>query len=79
MSISSLLTEPGWKEKLKDEFAAPYFKSLEESLKDEFKKEQVFPPKELIFNAFHTTPFDKVHMMIYIKGASYYERTGGLG
>ena len=57
---SSLLTEPGWKEKLDDEFSAPYFKSLEASMKDEFQKNEVFPPKDQIFNAFHMTPFDKV-------------------
>ena len=60
INLSSLLTEPGWKEKLDDEFSAPYFKSLEASMKDEFQKNEVFPPKDQIFNAFHMTPFDKV-------------------
>ena len=65
LSIPDLLIEPGWKEKLKDEFAAPYFKALEASLLDEFEKNEVFPPKELIFNAFHVTPFDKVAYKFY--------------
>ena len=64
-SISDLLTEPGWKEKLQDEFTAPYFRTLETSLLDEFKKNEVFPPRELIFNAFHITPFDKVSYKSY--------------
>ena len=64
INLSSLLTESGWKEKLDDEFSAPYFKSLEASMKEEFKKNEVFPPKDQIFNAFHMTPFNKVFIFL---------------
>ncbi len=59
-ALCKLLTDPGWKQKLQNEFTAPYFKTLETTLEKEFKTAEVFPPKELIFNAFNTTPFDKV-------------------
>lgn len=57
--------EPGWKEVLKEEFSKPYFQQIPNHLKIE--KEQgkiIFPPGSLIFNAFNTTPIDKVKVVI---------------
>ena len=55
---------PTWKEQLINEFDAPYFASLKEFLISEKKKYTVYPPGNLIFNAFDKTPFDKVKLVI---------------
>ncbi len=57
--------EQGWKNLLKDEFTKPYFKQIVQHLKTE--KEQgkiIYPPGRFIFNAFDTTPLDKVKVVI---------------
>jgi uracil-DNA glycosylase len=56
--------EPGWKEKLWDEFQSPYFGELKSFLVEEKKQYPIFPPGKLIFNAFHHTPFDRVKVVI---------------
>lgn len=56
--------EPGWKEKLKDEFEEPYFISLTKFVRDEYMTRQVFPPGNRIFNAFDLCPFDRVKVVI---------------
>jgi uracil-DNA glycosylase len=53
-----------WKEILLDEFQKPYFYDLKMFLESERKQYQVFPPGNLIFNAFNKTPFDKVKVVI---------------
>lgn len=55
----------GWKEALKDEFAKAYFHQIVELLKIEKNSIQpIFPPGNLIFNAFNTTDFDAVKVVI---------------
>jgi uracil-DNA glycosylase len=57
--------EESWKEILKEEFDKPYFKNIAVHIRTE--KEQgkiIYPPGSLIFNAFNTTPFDKVKVVI---------------
>lgn len=56
--------EPGWKEKLKDEFDKDYFVNLTEFVKKEYLMTTIFPPGGLIFNAFNHCPFDKVKAVI---------------
>ncbi|HEX7904295.1 MAG TPA: uracil-DNA glycosylase [Chitinophagaceae bacterium] len=57
--------EPGWKEILKDEFSKPYFQQIVLHLKTEKSQHKViYPPGPLIFNAFNTTPIDKVKVVI---------------
>jgi uracil-DNA glycosylase len=53
-----------WKEVLLDEFQSDYFQSLKQFLVEEKKKHIVFPPGPLIFNAFNSTPFDAVKVVI---------------
>lgn len=53
-----------WKEVLRDEFEAPYFAALKEFLIEEKKQYRVYPPGPLIFNAFNSTPFDQVKIVI---------------
>lgn len=57
--------EQGWKEVLKDEFNKPYFQQIPLHIKTEKSQGKIiYPPGSLIFNAFNTTPFDKVKAVI---------------
>lgn len=56
--------EESWYEVLKDEFEKPYFKALKSFLVEEKKSHVVYPPGALIFNAFNTTPFKDVKVVI---------------
>ncbi|TGK47749.1 uracil-DNA glycosylase [Leptospira kanakyensis] len=56
--------EPGWKEVLQSEFEKPYFSTLREWIREEYKSKVVYPPAKLIFNAFDSCPFDKVKVVI---------------
>ncbi|WP_346237247.1 uracil-DNA glycosylase [Niabella insulamsoli] len=57
--------EPSWKAKLKSEFEKPYFAHIVEHLKTEKQLHKIiYPPGQMIFNAFNSTPFDKVKLMI---------------
>lgn len=57
--------EPSWKEILKDEFVKPYFQQIALHIKTEKSQgKTIYPPGSLIFNAFNTTPFDKVKVVI---------------
>src|ERR1700741_1365892 len=57
--------EPSWKEVLKSEFSRPYFRQIPLHLKTEKSQgKTIFPPGSLIFNAFNTTPIDKVKVVI---------------
>ncbi len=56
--------EESWKNVLIDEFSKPYFSQLKSFLVDEKKQHSIYPPGQLIFNAFNQTPFDKVKVVI---------------
>ncbi|HQQ12098.1 MAG TPA: uracil-DNA glycosylase [Bacteroidales bacterium] len=56
--------EESWHNALRHEFNAPYFAELKKFLVDEKKKHIVFPPGNLIFNAFNLTPLQKVKVVI---------------
>ena len=56
--------EPGWKEQLKDEFDKPYFTILTDFVRSEYAAQKIYPPGNLIFNAFEKCPFDKVKVVI---------------
>ncbi|MCX7954418.1 MAG: uracil-DNA glycosylase [Bacteroidales bacterium] len=56
--------EESWKEVLKDEFSKLYFVELKKFLIEEKKKYRIFPPGNLIFNAYNLTPFYKVKVVI---------------
>lgn len=63
--MSNVQIEDSWKETLADEFKQPYFQSLATFLKKEKQAgKQIYPPGSLIFNAFNTTPFEKVKVVI---------------
>ncbi len=57
--------ESSWKEVLKDEFGKPYFQQIALHIKTEKSQGKIiYPPGSLLFNAFNTTPFDKVKVVI---------------
>ena len=64
MSQINPTIEPSWKRVLWDQFQAPYFAALKEFLIEEKKHYRVFPPGNCIFNAFDSTPFDQVKVVI---------------
>lgn len=61
--VSPVIDE-SWKEVLKDEFSADYFKALKLFLLEEKKNFRVYPPGSRIFAAFNHTPFHKVKVVL---------------
>jgi uracil DNA glycosylase len=49
-----------WYEALKGEFKKPYYKTLFNTVNEEYRTRQIFPPANDIFNAFHLTPLKDV-------------------
>jgi len=57
--------EDSWKKVLSNEFNKPYFQQIPLHLKTEKAQGKIiYPPGSLIFNAFNTTPFDKVKVVL---------------
>ncbi|MCA1741792.1 MAG: uracil-DNA glycosylase [Bacteroidales bacterium] len=56
--------ESSWKEKLRDEFNKEYFITLTDFVRKEYTSTHVFPPGNLIFNAFNLCSFDRVKVVI---------------
>ena len=56
--------ENSWKEALKNEFEKPYFASLCDFVRQEYKTCTIYPPASLIFNAFNLCPMDKIKVVI---------------
>lgn len=57
--------ENSWKEQLQKEFTKPYFLQIVTHLKTEKATgATIYPPGSLIFNAFNTTPFNEVKVVI---------------
>ena len=57
--------EESWNRALNAEFGEPYFRILTETLKAEKAAgKQIYPPGNLIFNAFNRTPFNKVKVVL---------------
>jgi uracil-DNA glycosylase len=76
MSITQInpQIEESWKKVLAEEFAKQYFSDLKSFLVQEKKGNIVYPPGNLIFNAFNTTPFHDVRVVIL--GQDPYHGTG---
>lgn len=56
--------EPSWKTVLTEEFEKDYFKNLTEFVKSEYKSQRIYPPGNLIFNAFDQCTFDNLKVVI---------------
>lgn len=63
-----------WREKLAGEFDKEYYKKLILFLRDEEQSNTIFPPKKERFNAYNTTPFENVKVVIL--GQDPYHGTG---
>lgn len=66
--------EEKWREILWKEFQSPYFSELKEFLVEEKKQSTIFPPGNLMFNAFQHTPFD--HVKAVVLGQDPYHGSG---
>lgn len=53
-----------WLDALKEEFRQPYYKNLFQTVNEEYRTRQIFPPADDIFNAFHLTPLHEVKVVI---------------
>ena len=53
-----------WEPLLQEEFEKPYYKSLREFLKEEYRTRIVYPKPDEIFNALHYTDYDDVKVVI---------------
>ncbi len=53
-----------WYELLKEEFAKPYFKNLQDFLTNERAKYDIYPADDYVFNAINTVPLEKVNVVI---------------
>lgn len=56
--------DDSWKMRLQDEFDKPYFRTLTDFVRQEYRNGVVYPPARLIFNAFDLCPFDDVKVVI---------------
>lgn len=63
--VENVQIDASWKKALAKEFALPYFAAIKQFLMKERQEGHViFPPGKLIFNAFDSTPFDEVKVVI---------------
>ena len=53
-----------WLEPLKPEFSKLYYRKLYQTVNEEYRTHQIFPPAEDIFNAFALTPLHEVKVVI---------------
>ncbi len=53
-----------WKSLLANELEASYFQSLISLVNKDIEEKTVYPPSNLIFNAFNLTPFEKIKVVI---------------
>lgn len=56
--------EKSWHEVLQQEFEKPYFKTLTDFVREEYRVNTVFPAGKNIFRAFDKCPFDNVKVVI---------------
>lgn len=63
--VKDVQIHDSWKRILKNEFEQPYFATIKQSIVNDKKAGyKVYPPGPLIFNAFNSTPFDEVKVVI---------------
>jgi uracil-DNA glycosylase len=73
--MSNVKIEESWKSALSDQFEQPYFQGIATFLrKAKADGKTIYPPGSLIFNAFNTTPFEQVKVVIL--GQDPYHRPG---
>ena len=62
--MQETLKDKIWKTELGNDLTNGYFSEIEQFLKAENKVSKIFPPRELIFNAFNQTSFNNVKVVI---------------
>jgi uracil-DNA glycosylase len=63
--MTNVKIHESWKNVLNDVFETPYFEQIRQFLIAEKQKGKlIYPPGNLIFNAFDTTPFDEVKVVL---------------
>ena len=67
-----------WKDFFEKEKEKAYFKKLEEFLDNEYKNKVIYPPRDLVFNAFSLCPLDKIKVVI-IGQDPYHEPNQAMG
>ena len=67
-----------WKDFFEKEKGKAYFRKLEEFLDNEYKNKVIYPPRDLVFNAFSLCPLDKIKVVI-IGQDPYHEPNQAMG
>ena len=53
-----------WLQLLQEEFKKPYVKQLSNFINQEYETKTIYPPKNAVFQALNTTPYEKVKVVI---------------
>ncbi|MBD2775113.1 uracil-DNA glycosylase [Iningainema tapete] len=53
-----------WQAVLAEEFDKPYFRQLQDFLKEERREYTIYPPEENVFSAFELTPYEQVNVLL---------------
>ena len=72
MCFNSL--SPEWQKLFQAEFDKPYLKNLSDSVNTAYKTQTVFPPKQLLFNAFNLCSLSQIKVVII--GQDPYHKKG---
>ena len=65
MKAEDIDIHPSWREALRDQFESTYFEKIRSFLMREKRAgKTIYPPGPMIFNAFDSTPFEKVKVVI---------------
>ena len=68
-----------WKEVLKEYLESDEYRKLEKRVDEEYQTHQVFPPKDLIFNALKLTPYDNVKVVIQGQDPYHHDENQAIG
>lgn len=63
-SLKIVAIHDTWRHALQNEFSKDYWKTLTNTIRDFYKKKTIYPNPKKIFNAFDSTPLDKVKVVI---------------
>jgi uracil-DNA glycosylase len=72
--MSEIKIEAGWNSELQDLFETEWFERLRKFVRSEYASKRIFPPGNLIFNAFNLSPWEKTRVVIL--GQDPYIRQG---
>ncbi|WDL70353.1 uracil-DNA glycosylase [Helicobacter winghamensis] len=65
IKLDSIKIEESWKKALEKEFLSPYFLEIKKHyVEAKSKGAVIYPPANLTFNAFNSTPFEKVKVVL---------------